>query len=116
MARWPNITYGKIFLYFVESMAVDGNAVENLKSSEAYQDLHSNTVGCVLAYQHHSVVYLKAHVEPSQCLNKSCWRPEQETWRPLAAPVLLGDHGATRLLSCGRYGTLCIESNVPPSA
>lgn len=52
-------------------MAVDGNAVENVRSSAAYQYVHSNKVGCVRTYKHDSFVSLKADVEPSQCLNGS---------------------------------------------
>lgn len=72
MTAWPSITYSKIFSYFVDSMAIDGKAVDNLKDSKSYQYLHSNKVGCVMSYKHDHFVYLKANVEPSQCLN-SAW-------------------------------------------
>nr|XP_055075234.1 uncharacterized protein LOC129454684 [Misgurnus anguillicaudatus] len=71
MTTWPNITYSKICSYYLQSMAIDGKAMDNLKSSEAYQYLHSNKVGCVMSYRHGSFVYLKANVEPSQCLNNA---------------------------------------------
>ena len=71
MTKWPRITYSSIFKYFVESMACDGQAMENLKTSEAYQYLHSDKVGTVLVRQieEHDLVYLKADVEPSQSLH-----------------------------------------------
>ena len=62
---WPVITYSKMCSYFVDSMAIDGKAMDNLKASEAYQYLHSNKVGCVLSYTVDHFVYLKAKVEPS---------------------------------------------------
>lgn len=52
VTTWPNITYSKICAYFVDSIAIDGKAMDNLKASEAYQYLHSNKVGCVLSYKH----------------------------------------------------------------
>lgn len=52
-------------------MVVDENAFNNLKSSEAYQYVHSNKVGCV--YQHGSFVYLRANVQPSKRVSDS-WR------------------------------------------
>lgn len=70
MKKWPKITYSGIFSYFLNSLASDGEAMNNLKSSEAYQYLHSNKVGrVVLKEMGHSLIYLKAHVEPSQSLN-----------------------------------------------
>ena len=70
MSKWPRITYSSIFQYFHESMACDGSAMQNLKSSEAYQYLHSNKVGTVLVKElDHDLVYLKADVEPSQSIN-----------------------------------------------
>ncbi len=61
-----------MFSYFVDSVACDGKAISNLKSSEAYQYLHSSKVGCVLFKDvGNDFVYLKAYVEPSQSLNVS---------------------------------------------
>ena len=40
--KWPHVTYCSIFNYFLESTASDGKAMQNLKSSEAYQYLHSD--------------------------------------------------------------------------
>lgn len=68
--KWPRITYGSIFSYFVASVACDGTAMSNLKSSEAYQYLHSDKVGRVLFKDvGNDLVYLKADVEPSQSLH-----------------------------------------------
>ncbi|MPV02321.1 hypothetical protein FVA96_24295 [Escherichia coli] len=50
MSIWPSITTSETFSYFIDSMAVDGNAINNLKSSEAFQYLHSDKVGCVLLH------------------------------------------------------------------
>ncbi|XP_063073553.1 uncharacterized protein LOC134464036 [Engraulis encrasicolus] len=72
MTTWPNVTYGNICAYFVDSLATDGKAMDNLKASEAYQYLHSQKVGRIMSYKHERFVYLKADVEPSQCLN-SAW-------------------------------------------
>ncbi|XP_045071143.1 uncharacterized protein LOC123484643 [Coregonus clupeaformis] len=87
---WPNITYSKICSYFVQSMAIDGKAMDNLKASEAYQYLHSNKVGCVMSYKHDRFVYLKANVEPSQCLNNA-WH---NAW------VLVTEAGEVKTVGC----------------
>ena len=70
MKKWPKITYSSIFSYFLNSAASDREAMNNLKSSEAYQYLHSNKVGRVLLKEivGHNLIYLKADVEPSQSL------------------------------------------------
>ncbi len=63
LKKWPRITYSSIFSYLVDSIACDGKATSNLKSSEAYQYLHSNKVGCVLFKGvRNYFVYLKADV------------------------------------------------------
>lgn len=68
--KWPRITYGNIFSYFVDSVACDGKAMSNLKSSEAYQYLHSDKVGRVLFKDvGNDLAYLKADIEPSQSLH-----------------------------------------------
>ncbi len=72
LKKWPRITYNSIFRYFVDSVACDCTAMSNLKSSEAYQYLHSSKVGRVLFKDvGNDFVYLKADVEPSQSLNVS---------------------------------------------
>ncbi len=72
LKKWPRITYSSIFSYFVDSVACDGKAMSNLKSSEAYQYLHNNKVGRVLFKDvGNDFVYLKADVDPSQSLNVS---------------------------------------------
>lgn len=71
LKKWPKITYGCIFSYVNTYSAVDGEAMKNLKSSEAYQYLHSNKVGCVLTKSVEDFVFLKADVEPSQSLHNS---------------------------------------------
>lgn len=77
MKKWPRITYGEIFRYFIQSVAVDGEAMNNLKSSEAYQYLHSNKIGPVFVKEvGNDMVYLKADVEPSQ----SCTTPHHRAW------------------------------------
>lgn len=76
MKKWPRITYGSIFSYFVESLASDGEAMDNLKSSEAYQYLHSNKVGRVLVKTVDKYIYLKADIEPSQSLKS----PYHQAW------------------------------------
>lgn len=48
LKKWPQITYSSIFSYFVRSVATGGEAIINLKSSEAYQYLHRNKVRRVL--------------------------------------------------------------------
>ena len=64
--------------------------MDNLKASEAYQYLHSNKVGCVMSYKHDRFVYLKANVEPSQCLN-SAWH---NAW------VLVTEAGEVKTAGC----------------
>lgn len=67
MKKWPRITYGSNFSYFVDSVACDGNTMSNLKSSEAYQYLHSDKIGRVLCKDvGNYLIYLKADIEPSQ--------------------------------------------------
>ena len=90
MTMWPSITYSKICSYFVQSLAIDGKAMNNLKASEAYQYLHSNKVSCVMSYKHDRFVYLKANVEPSQCLNNA-WH---NAW------VLVTEAGEVKTAGC----------------
>lgn len=90
MQTWPSVTYSKICAYFIESMAIDGKAMDNLKASEAYQYLHSSKVNRVLSYKHNCFVYLKAMVEPSQSLNN--------TWHN--AWVLVTDSGDVKTAGC----------------
>ena len=66
MKKWPKVTYDSIFSYFVESLASDREAMNNLKSSEAYQYLH-NKVRQVLVKIVDVYIYLNADIEPSQC-------------------------------------------------
>ena len=66
MKKWPEVTYGDIFNYFVLSEEVDGAAMKNYKSTEAYQYLHSGKVGRVLLHREGDFVFLKANVHPSQ--------------------------------------------------
>lgn len=66
MKKWPEVTYGDIFNYFVLSEGVDGAAMRNYKSTEAYQYLHSGKVGRVLLHSEGDLVFLKANVHPSQ--------------------------------------------------
>ncbi len=62
--KWPYIMYISIFNYIVDSIACDGKTMSNLKSSEAYQYLHSSKVGCVLFKDvGNDFGYLKADVE-----------------------------------------------------
>ena len=50
-----------IFCYFIDSVGTDSEAMNNLKSSEAYQYLHSNKVVRVLLKEvGHDLMYLKA--------------------------------------------------------
>jgi len=37
LKKWPQITYTSIFSYFINSVATDGEAMNNLKSSESYE-------------------------------------------------------------------------------
>jgi len=63
--------------YFIDSVGTDGEAMKNLKSSEAYQYLHSNKVGRVLLKEvGHDRMYLKADIEPSQSLKV----PHHKAW------------------------------------
>jgi len=48
MKKWPQITFTSIFCYFIDSIGTDGEAMNNLQRSEAYQYLHSKKVGHVL--------------------------------------------------------------------
>ncbi len=91
LKKWPRITYSSIFSYFVDSVACDGKAMSNLKSSEAYQYLHSSKVGCVLFKDvGNDFVYLKADVEPSQSLNVS----HHKAW------VLVSTSGVIQTAGC----------------
>lgn len=75
--KWPRITYASIFSYIIGAVDSDGEAMNNLKSAEAYQYLHSNKVGPVLIKSvGHDMVYLKADVEPSQTLTV----PHHQAW------------------------------------
>ena len=44
LKKWPQITYISRFSYFIDSVAAHGEEMNNLKSSEADQDFHSNKV------------------------------------------------------------------------
>ena len=91
LKKWPQITYTSIFSYFINSVATDGEAMNNLKSSESYQYLHSNKVGRVLIKEvGHNLVYLKADIEPSQSLKV----PHHRSW------VLVSSAGEIQTAGC----------------
>ncbi len=75
MKKWPEVSYGDIFNYFVLSEGVDGAAMKNYKSTEAYQYLYCGMVDCVLLHSQGDFVFLKANVHPSQSSspNHSAW-------------------------------------------
>lgn len=49
----------KILKYFLESVAVDGDAMQNLKAAAVFHYLHSNKIGSVLMHKHDRFVLLK---------------------------------------------------------
>ena len=71
MRKWPDMSYGDIFNYFVLSLGIDGAAMKNYKSTEAYQYLHSSKVGCVLLHTEGEFIYLKTDVNPSHASSAS---------------------------------------------
>lgn len=53
-----------IFSCFTESVAADGEVMNNLKSSQAHQCFHSNEVWCVLLQEvEENLIYLKADIK-----------------------------------------------------
>ena len=100
MKKWPKITYSCIFSYFVNSVATDGEAMNNIKSSEAYQYLHSNKVGPVLLKEvvGHNLIYLKADVEPSQSLKV----PHHRAWVLVSASGEIQTAGCSCIAGKGR--------------
>lgn len=110
--KLPRITYASIFSYIIGAVDSDGEAMNNLKSAEAYQYLHSNKVGPVLIKSvGHDMVYLKADVEPSQTLTV----PHHQAW------VLAQMSGEVQTAGCsciagpgrtGRYSEL-FPSSLP---
>lgn len=89
MRKWPEMSYGDIFNYFVLSLGVDGAAMKNYKSTEAYQYLHSGKVGRVLLHTEGEFVFLKADVNPSQTSSAS-----HSAW------VLVSASGAVETTGC----------------
>lgn len=89
MKKWPEVTYGDIFNYFVLSQGVDGASMKNYKSTEAYQYLHSGKVGRVLLHSEGDFVFLKANVHPSQSSS-----PCHSAW------VLLSKQGSVETTGC----------------
>ena len=56
---WPEVVCDKILKYFLESVAVDGDAMQNLKAAAVFHYLHSNKIGSVLMHKHDRFVLLK---------------------------------------------------------
>lgn len=99
LKKWPQITYTSIFSYIIDSVAMDGEAMNNLKSSEAYQYLHSNKVGRVLLKEvGHYLVYLKAHTEPSQSLKVQ----HHQAW------VLVSTSGEIQTVGCSSVAAIIL--------
>ncbi len=66
MKKWPEVTYGDIFNYFVLSEGVNGVAMTFFKSTEAYQYLHCGKVDRVMLHSEGDCVFFfKANVNPS---------------------------------------------------
>lgn len=60
LRMWPQIMYRSIFSYFIDSVASNGEAINNLKISE-YQYLNNNRVEHVLLKQgEYNFVYRKS--------------------------------------------------------
>ena len=55
---WPEVVCEKILKYFLDSVAVDGDAMQNLKAAAAFDYLHSNKIGSVLMHKHDRFVLL----------------------------------------------------------
>ena len=67
MKRWPLVGYKNIFNYLVLSVGVDGEAMENFWSLDAYQYFHASKVGAVMFNEPASdMCFLKAEVTPRQ--------------------------------------------------
>ena len=97
--KWPRITYSSIFSYFNESVSCDGKAMMNLKSSEAYQYLHSEKVGRVwLKEVTEDLVYLKADIEPSQSLNNT----HLKAWVLVSTTGVIQTAGCSCIAGAGR--------------
>ena len=95
---WPQVSYGDIFYYLV--LAVDGSAMKNVKSTQAYQYLHSGKVGRVLHSKNEKEEYLflKAAVKPSQ---SSTLRLRAFCFRDML-PFVSDENNEGRLLLCER--------------
>ena len=65
MKQRPDYSYIEIVHYLVLSEGVDGRELRSYKSTEAYNYLHSNTIGKVLLRKHSKFIFLKAAVAPS---------------------------------------------------
>lgn len=91
------MSYGDIFNYSVLSMGVDGAAMKNYKSPEAYQYLHGGKVGRVLHCEIEEYVCLKAAVNPSRAST-----PIHSAW------VLTRTDGAveTTGCTCGQHSSV----------
>ena len=71
MKQWPELQEKDLINYFILSEGVDGNEIQNWKSTEAYNYLHSGKIGIVLCRKEGDFTFLKAEVEPSQSVNKA---------------------------------------------
>ncbi len=89
MKKWPELSYGDIFNYFVLSEGVDGAAMKHFKSTEAYQYLHSGKVDRVMLHSEGDFVFLKANVHPSQSSS-----PTHSAW------VLISKQGSVETTGC----------------
>ncbi len=89
MKKWPELSYGDIFNYFVLSEGVDGAAMKNFKSTEAYQYLHSGKVDRVMLHSEGDFVFLKANVHPSQSSSST-----HSAW------VLISKQGSVETTGC----------------
>lgn len=107
LKKWPQITYTIIFSYFIDLVSSDSEAMNNLRSSEAYQYLHSNKVGRVLLKASDTILStlkqiakaIKPHItEPG------FWLQRQVQYKQQGVHVLHGkaDLAASLLQYCGR--------------
>ena len=71
MKQWPHISYINIVNYLIFSECFGCRELCSYKSTEAYNYLHSNTIGKVLLKKHSELIFLEAAVAPSHSVNQA---------------------------------------------
>ncbi|XP_076087756.1 uncharacterized protein LOC143058177 [Mytilus galloprovincialis] len=72
MRVWPNMMYGDIYNFLVESKAVDGQQMKNFKSLQSFNYFQSGNVGVTTHYiNNNKTIMFKGEVRSSQTVSRT---------------------------------------------